>query len=1014
MQVKTLLLAVCWIAVSFPSFARDKIALSSASTDPLKFVRNEGQIKNQYGHLRPELHTRMKVGKNLNVFTGTGLLVYQWQGTDAMYRMEARLVGASTDVQPVYEMPFPYTERYIGSGKEITARSSGRIVYAGVYPNIDWVLYATTDGHLKYDFVVQPGGKVSDIKMQYSGATALSLQKDGSLSVLTPVGSIGEHAPVSYTREGKAVGSRFVLQDSTVTFAVDDYEGTLVIDPELEWSTYYGGLEKDYADAVATDAWGNVYVSGYTLSTDNIATVGAFQTTFEGSDIANNAGDAFIAKYNCSGEQLWATYYGGEAAERAWNIVADDYGNIYVAGFTNLLSGLPSTDNLATLGSHQATPGGSDGDLFLAKFDGDGNRIWATYYGGAGKENSATLPVGLALDHAGHVYLCGTTNSTDAIATAGSYQSSLSGSNDAFLVQFDTAGVRGWATYYGGSGNDRGESIVCDTAGNIYLTGITSSSADIASSGAHQATFGGGSDAFLVKFNSSGGREWATYYGGTGNADEGMSLFADTALNIYLAGRTNSSAGISSSGSFQDTYGGGLYDAFLVKFDASGVRQWGTYFGGINNGSVQGYNALTGDAYGNIFLTGIARATDSLSTPGSYQESVAGADDGFIASFTDTGGLNWATYYGGAGTDMFNAMDADKLGNLYLAGATTSDAAFATAGSAQDILSGGYDAFLLKFSDTAYVGTIDTIYGPLTVCAGAAQYYYVLPVPGATGYNWTLPSGWSGTSDTTGIDVIAGDTGGVISVAPVFPCADGAAFSIEVEGLAADVLAHTETEACFGDTLQLDATLSEGLSWQWLADDAPVAGATDSILQVFASGAYRVIISKGACTDTSEAVAVTIHDLPIVAITVSGDTLKAGLGFTAYQWRYEGTDIAGAVLDYYLPVIDGSYSVVVTDTNGCEGISDPVAFELPTGIKDLLAGAGIRLYPNPVSDRLYIESERKLSGRLSSIDGRLLASFDVPGTLDVSMLPEGLYMLLLHDDLGQLVKAYKLVKAASR
>jgi len=1013
MQVKILLFAIFWIVFVRPSYGNNITSQSLFGKQSLRFIKNDGQVLDQYKRLKPEIDSRLHLTGNLNVFISSGTLLYQLRQTAMMYRTEVVLVGADKNLAPFYELPLSHFEHYIGNGKDIKARSYGRMIYADIYPNIDWVIYTTSSGHLKYDFVVHPGGKVSDIRIQYSGASALSLQKDGSLSVLTPVGSIGEHAPVSYTREGKAVCSRFVLQDSTVTFAVDDYEGTLVIDPELEWSTYYGGLEKDYADAVATDAWGNVYVSGYTLSTDNIATVGAFQTTFEGSDIANNAGDAFIAKYSCSGEQLWATYYGGEAAERAWNVVADDYGNIYVAGFTNLLSGLPSTDNLATLGSHQATPGGSDGDLFLAKFDGDGNRIWATYYGGSGKENSAILPVGLALDHAGHVYLCGTTNSTDAIATTGSYQSSLSGGNDAFLVQFDTAGVRGWATYYGGSGNDRGESIICDTAGNIYLTGITSSPSDIASSGAHQTSFGGGNDAFLVKFNSSGGREWATYYGGTGNADEGMSLFADTALNIYLAGRTNSSAGISSSGSFQDTYGGGLYDAFLVKFDASGLRQWGTYFGGVNNGSVQGYNALTGDAHGHIFLTGIAKATDSLSTPGSYQELVAGADDGFIASFTEAGGLNWATYYGGAGTDMFNAVETDMLGNLYLAGATTSDAAFATAGSAQDILSGGYDAFLLKFSDTAYVGTIDTISGPLTVCAGASQHYSVLPVPGATGYNWTLPSGWSGTSDTAGIDVIAGATGGVIAVTPVFPCADGAGFNIGVEVLAADV-AHTETEACFGDTLLLDATWSAGLSWQWLEDDAPVAGATDSVLQVAASGYYRVIISKGACIDTSDAVAVTIHDLPIATITVSGDTLKADAGFAAYQWRHEGTDIAGAVLDYYLPVVDGAYSVVVTDTNGCEGVSEPVTFELPTGIEDLLAGAGIRLYPNPVSDRLYIESGRKLLGHLSTVDGRLLASFDAPGTVDVGMLPEGLYMLLLHDGQGQLVKAYKLVKAASR
>jgi hypothetical protein len=1010
MQVKTLLLAVCWMAVSFSSFARDKIALSPANTRSLKFVRNDGQLKNQHGHLRPELHSRMKAGSNLNVFTGAGLLVYQWQGSDMMYRMEASLVGAKATAQPVYEMPLSYTERYIGNGKEITARSCGRIVYPNVYPNIDWVLYTTTDGHLKYDFIVHPGGKVSDIQIKYSGATAISLQQDGSLSVQTPMGSIGEHAPVSYTREGKAVGSRFVLSDSVVSFQVDDYSGTLVIDPELSWSTYYGGLGDDNIDDISIDQWGNTYVSGYTLSLDNIATTGAFQTTYSGSDLMFNVGDAFIAKYNCSGEQLWATYYGGEAAERAWNIAADDYGHIYVAGFTNLLSGMPSTDNLATTGSHQSTPGGGDGDLFLVKFDSAGNRIWATYYGGSGRENTPTIPAGLALDKNGHVYLCGTTNSTSAIATTGAHQATPGGGNDAFLVQFDTAGVRQWATYYGGTGADRATSLACDTAGNIYMSGMTISAANIASTGAHQATSGGSNDAFLVKFNDSGVRQWGTYYGGTGNADEGMSLYTDTALNVYMAGRTNSTTGISSAGSFQSTYGGGMSDAFLVKFNASGTRQWGTYFGGLNNGSILGYNTIAGNLHGNIFITGMAKTIDSLATSGSFQETVAGAEDGFIAQFDMDGSLDWATYYGGAGSDFFNAIAADPLGNLYLAGCTTSDAAFTTAGSEQPFLNGGYDAFLLKFSDTSYMPSVDTVHGSTVVCAGTEQVYEISAVPGAIAYTWTLPSGWTGTSDSTSIIVTLGDTSGMVQVAPVFPCADGSGYSLMVEVIKAVATPFADTTGCYGDTLRLDANTGDAYSWQWLQDGAELAGASDSILQTGSSGLYRVIISKGGCADTSDAVSLTIHDLPLVAITRSGDTLYATGGYSGYQWTHENIVIAGAVNDYFVPAIDGNYSVIVTDSNGCEGIAESVPYEEPTDITIPELRYAISIFPNPANDIVHITSSVLLTGRVTTIDGRLVKAIIVPGSIDISELPEGIYLLTLSNTESGFSKAYKLVK----
>ncbi len=1012
MQVKSLLLAILWLAFSIPSFARDKLVSPVSRIRDLKFVKNAGQLKDQTGKPRPELHTRLKTGSNLNVFTGAGLLIYQWQQKGEMYRVEANLVGANTHVQPLYELPLSYTEQYFGKGKDIKASSYGRVVYPDVYPNIDWVLYVNDNAHLKYDFIVHPGGNPSDIRIRYSGATAISLQKDGSLSVATPMGVLGEQAPISFTREGKAVGSRFVLVDSVVSFQVDDYSGTLVIDPELSWSTYYGGLGDDNIDDVTIDQWGNTYVCGYTLSLDNIATTGAFQTTYSGSDLMFNVGDAFIAKYSCSGEQLWATYYGGEAAERAWNIAADDYGHIYVAGFTNLLSGMPSTDNLATTGSHQDTPGGGDGDLFLVKFDSAGNRIWATYYGGAGRENTPTVPAGLALSNNGHVYLSGTTNSASSIATTGAHQSTIGGGNDAFLVQFDTAGVRQWSTYYGGTGAERATSLACDTDGNVYLSGMTISTINISTTGAHQTTSGGSNDAFLVKFNDSGVRQWATYYGGTGNADESMSLYTDTALNVYMAGRTNSATGISSAGSFQPVYGGGMSDAFLAKFNATGTRQWATYFGGLNNGSILGYNTIVGNLHGNLYLTGMAKTIDSLATPGSFQETVAGAEDGFIAQFDMDGSFYWATYYGGAGSDFFNAIAADQLGNLYLAGCTTSDASFTTAGSEQPFPTGGYDAFLLKFSDTSYTLSADTVYGPTVVCAGAEQEYEISAVPGAIGYTWTLPSGWTGASDSTSIIVSVGDTSGAVVVAPVFPCANGSGYSLTVEAIKAIVTPFDDTAGCFGDTLRLDASTGDAFSWQWMQDGAGLAGASDSVLQTGSSGLYTVVISKGGCTDTADAVVLTIHDLPVVAIVLSGDTLNATSGYSTYQWTHEGIAIAGAVNDYFLPVIDGSYSVIVTDSNGCEGVAENVTYEEPTGIDTPDLIRTISIFPNPAKEIINVTATVSLKGRITTIDGRLVKELIAPDSIDVSELPEGIYLLKLISEESGFSKSYKLVKAA--
>ena len=127
--------------------------------------------------------------------------------------------------------------------------------------------------------------------------------------------------------------------------------------------------------------------------------------------------------------------------------------------------------------------------------------------------------------------------------------------------------VRQWGTYYGGTGQDYGLSCATDTSGNIYLAGITRSTSGIATTGAHQTNHGGYRDAFLVKFNSSGVRQWGTYYGGTGN-DFGWSCATDTSGNIYLSGQTPSTSGIATTGAYQTTFGGATEDAFLVKFDA--------------------------------------------------------------------------------------------------------------------------------------------------------------------------------------------------------------------------------------------------------------------------------------------------------------------------------------------------------------------------------------------------------------------------------------------------------------
>ena len=166
-----------------------------------------------------------------------------------------------------------------------------------------------------------------------------------------------------------------------------------------------------------------------------------------------------------------------------------------------------------------------------------------------------------ATDASGNIYLSGYTNSTSGIATTGAHQTTYGGNYDAFLVKFNSSGVRQWGTYYGGTNDDNGYSCATDASGNIYLSGYTRSTSGIATTGAHQTTYGGRFDAFLVKFNSSGVRQWGTYYGGTSD-DNGYSCATDASGNIYLSGHTRSTSGIATTGAHQTTYGGGILMPF--------------------------------------------------------------------------------------------------------------------------------------------------------------------------------------------------------------------------------------------------------------------------------------------------------------------------------------------------------------------------------------------------------------------------------------------------------------------
>jgi hypothetical protein len=703
--ITLLLLIVCAAAYGQSlSVAKDKVFSKGAIT----FIENKGQITDQYGNSRKDI--QYKTGnKGMSIFVGNGQLHYQWSrqitkrkehwkctrhllekpDTTAvkysMYRLDMQLEGANTHAEVIVEDKQQYYETYHTTALHTDyakASTYNRVTYKNIYPNIDWVLYIK-DNKLEYDFIVNPGGNASNIKMKYRGATDIA-KGDKNVKITTPFGSLNEENLYAYEQAtGKPIAASFSRNKNIFGFslaALNDKNATIVIDPTLTWGTYYGGDGEDESYNMTCSSAGIISICGATTSIGNIATTGAYQT------VCNGSYDAFLARFNSAGTLLWATYYGGEKEDDAYAVACDNEGNAYLTGITY------SSHYIATTGSYQTIFNGRN-DAFFAKFNTSGILQWATYYGGS----IGTEGEGVSCDNSNDIYITGYTASDSGIATIRSYQDTLGGNGNAYLAKFNNIGSLIWATYFGlSSGGSSGVSCICDRQDNVYIAGDVGDTGIYATPDCYKSSDGYGDHGFVAKFDSSCHLLWSTYFGGD-STDYIFGMSSDDSANVYITGLTNSNTGIATTDAYQTTYAGGYYDAFLAKFNHTGTLQWSTYYGGSSDDEG---NGITCDTRGNVYITGITGSGNGITTIGAWQAAIGGGADAFLAKFSGSGSLSWATYYGGSRNDGGYGVGCDGVDNIYMAGGTASTDNIATSGSYQSTFADSSDAFLVKF-DTA-------------------------------------------------------------------------------------------------------------------------------------------------------------------------------------------------------------------------------------------------------------------------------------------------------------------------
>ncbi len=682
-----------------------------------RFVENKGQLMDKKHHAQTDIKYYIHTG-GLQVFCKPGKLSFVFISenktskiseasgmqdiqfnlqSDKMpepqslntSRMDFVIKGANLSAQITASDQQAYYENYYTTGDANHGISNvhtyKKVVYKNIYPNIDMELTIGTGTGLEYSFLVHPGGNVNDIKMTWNGAKEKQMKDQllpsglqGAFQHCSALGTIEESTPKSFS-EANEIQTDFVQAGAFRGFKVSSYDKSkdLLIDPTF-WATYYGGGTGDGATGVCTDGTGNVFMTGSTSSTTDIATTGAYQSRLIGSV------DEFVAEYSKNGDKLWSTYY-GSGTDYAHGITIDGNNNLFVVGVTQ------SSGGLATSGAFKSAYSGKYNGT-LAQFSPSGKLVWGTYIGASSSTNTTTA-YAVCVDGSSNVYVTGRTDEV-GIATSGTHQTSIAGNTDVYIAKFNNAGSSLiWATYYGGESAESGISLYL-SGNNIYVSGNTQSTGGIATSGAYQTNNAGQYDLFLAQFNAStGALNSGTYYGGSGN-DYGAYVTGDAAGNIYLGGNVASS-GLGTSGTYQSALAGST-DAIIIKFNGTtGARDWATYFGQGNEGP--GYIAT--DQYGHVLMTGYTGSSSGIATKGAFQTSYGGSTDAFLSQFNSNDGtLNWASYLGGTAQDMGAWIYADNLGNVLVAGSTQSSSGIATAGSLQPELVGSQDAFLVKFN----------------------------------------------------------------------------------------------------------------------------------------------------------------------------------------------------------------------------------------------------------------------------------------------------------------------------
>ncbi len=699
----------------------------------------------------------------------------------------------------------------------------------------------------------------------------------------------------------------------------------------------------------------------------------------------------------------WGMAIGGTALDLSRALAVDEDGNAYVTGcFNGLVDFNPmdpaKPDTLRAL----LTSGDQLGDIYVYKLTADGKLGWIKRF-----KNASGQGYGIALDKKKNIYITGDFsrkadfNPSDAPADTffltpegaradGNLTGNTSTTNmDVFVIKLDSSGNFVWAKNFGSPAWEQAFGIALDDNENVFVTGHFNRTANFDIVGGNpNATLTSlnsnfSYNAFVLKLRSNGDFAWVKGILGKG-AGRGKGVATDQYGNVYAVGEFYDSISLDPARKYYQlgtgvTVARGNYDGYVVKLDSSGSYMWGKIFGGDKEDRC---NAVAVDRDSGYVYSVYEMQSDSVDFGIANQlMRLRGFMDVAILKMDWDGNPVWQKNYGGFYSNTYGScmvLDS-KRGNIYIGGCYSYETNFNTGNNPSD-------TFLIR-----------------RPFGGNDTYINQVKTDGGFGWAKSFPSG---TTPSWGYGIGLGPLGSVYSTGWF----QG---SIDVNGGANP--ADTAIYAGKGsyDFYVTKMSCLDTSSFYLKQDvDCNQSVFTYHGINYTESGIYHQMIPNNKGCDSFVTLELTFRTMVAPYITVNGFTLGVTSPYLTYQWLLNGQTIPNETNSTLSVQQNGKYQVVVTNDEGCVDTSD--VYEVNNYTTDIgslndLANQ-INVYPNPATDKVFINAPMELNVNLTSIAGEKMTDVYSGKELSMTGLSSGIYLLHISDRDGNLIKVVKVIK----